>query len=83
MGKMSLFCSARFGSAPRGLGHFSARSFFRALPQSVYSVRWALAAAAFSFMVAALLALGYERVQSQGPTHGASVVRVEANAVQR
>ena len=83
MGKMSLFCSARFGNSPRGLGHFSARSFFRALPQCVYAVRWAVAAAVFSFMVAALLALGYERVQSQCTTHGTSVVRVQANAVQR
>jgi RNA polymerase sigma-70 factor (ECF subfamily) len=83
MGKMSLFCSARFGSRPAHFSHFSARSLLRDLPRGIYSVRWALAAAGFSLIIALLLALGYDRVRSQYSIPSSSAVRVEANAAQQ
>lgn len=81
MAKMSLFCSARFAAPVRA--PFSARAFFGDLPRSMYSLRWALAGAGFSFLVAVLLALGYQHVQSQYSPHHGSAVRIEASAAQR
>ena len=80
MGKMSLFCTARHGLRPVRVNDFSPRSFIRNFPRNIYSIRWALAGAAFSLMVAMLLATSYRQMQSQFAAPSSHAARIEASA---
>lgn len=82
MGKMSLFCTARHGVRPLRIRDFSPRSLIRNLPRNVYAIRWALAGAAFSLMIAMLLATSYRQVRSQLSLPGSHPTRVEASTSQ-
>lgn len=80
MGKMALFCMARHGVRPVRISDFSPRSFIRNLPRNVHSLRWALAGAAFSLVMAFLVTTSYWQIRSQFPTPGPHPARVEARA---
>lgn len=80
MGKMSLFCTARHGLRPVRITDFSPRSFIRNFPRNMYAIRWALAGAAFSLMVAMLLATSYRQMQSQFAAPSSHAARIEASA---
>ena len=80
MGKMALFCTARHAGHSATVAKISLATALRNLPQSVYAVRWALAAAAFSMGVALLVALLCSRQMpaSHGWWRNADVVHTEA-----
>jgi RNA polymerase sigma-70 factor (ECF subfamily) len=82
MAKMSLFCTARNGIPP-GVPRFFTRSFLRDFPRSLYSARWALAAAGLSLAAAMLVSTGYQNLQSSSSRSGPPAHRVEANASHR
>lgn len=82
MAKMSLFCTARNGIPP-GASRFFTRSFLRDFPRSLYSARWALAAAGLSLAAAMLVSNGYQKMQSQSSHSGPPAVRVAANESHR
>jgi RNA polymerase sigma factor (sigma-70 family) len=56
MGKMALFCTAQHAGRSALVAKVSLGSVLRNFPRSVYAVRWALVAAAFSLAVALLVA---------------------------
>jgi hypothetical protein len=75
MGKMSLFCTARNGIPPGPSGFFTG-SFLRDFPRSLYTARWALAAAGLSLAAAMLVSTGYQKMQSQNALPNSPAVRV-------
>jgi RNA polymerase sigma-70 factor (ECF subfamily) len=78
MGKMALFCTAQQYGRSTAVARPSIGSVLRNFPRSVYAVRWALAAAVLSILVAMLIAslcrhvrspIGSWRHGSPVPTH--------------
>jgi hypothetical protein len=63
MGKLSLYCAAKCG-----IKRFSWKQTLTSLPQSIYSLRWAIAAAMFSFLVCTLMGMGLRQVQLHSVT---------------
>ena len=63
LGKLSLYCAAKCG-----IKRFSLKQSIRSLPKTIYSLRWAIAAATFSLLVFTLIGASVRQVQWQNPS---------------